>query len=63
MRENAAKAKWRRGQAPYGAWLSIPSAAGGFSGRFACYAARGISHIMPTSGLCRSKLDDQRLAA
>ena len=26
MRENAAKAKWRRGQATYGAWLSMPSA-------------------------------------
>lgn len=26
MRENAAKAKWRRGEVTYGAWLSIPSA-------------------------------------
>ena len=26
MRENATKAKWRRGEVTYGAWLSIPSA-------------------------------------
>ena len=26
MRENAAKAKWRRGEVTHGAWLSIPSA-------------------------------------